>query len=46
MPSGQNYLMTKYYLNGDKQDLTGWENKLKTVGILVNLGLAFHFGGN
>jgi hypothetical protein len=41
--SSQNYAMTEYYLNGDKQDLTNWKNNLLTKGIHTNIGLAFHF---
>jgi hypothetical protein len=43
--STQNYLLTEYYLNKEKQDLSDWNNTLKTAGIHVDFGLAFHFGG-
>jgi hypothetical protein len=41
--SGQNYLMTEYYFNGDKQDLSNTKYTLTTKGLHVNLGLALTF---
>lgn len=41
--SSQNFEMTEYYLNGDKQDLADWNNHLVTKGVHTNIGLAFHF---
>lgn len=43
--SSQNYKLTEYYFNNDKQDLSDWNNQLSTIGLHMNLGLAFHFGG-
>jgi hypothetical protein len=43
--SSQNFTMTEYYLNNNKQDLTNWDNHLLTKGLHTNIGLAFHFGG-
>ena len=43
--SGQNYRMYYYSLNNEEQDLTNFDNTLQTIGIHMNLGLAFRFGG-
>lgn len=43
--SSQNYLLNEFYFNGEKQDITDYENRILTKGIHFNLGLAFHFGG-
>jgi hypothetical protein len=43
--SAQNYLLTEYYLNKERQNLSDWNNTLKTAGLHVDFGLAFHVGG-
>lgn len=40
--STHNFLMTYYEIDGEEQDLTNWTNRLKTKGVHLNLGLAFH----
>jgi hypothetical protein len=41
----QKYTMTDYTLNGEKQDLTNWDNRLTSAGVHFNLGFVFHVGG-
>jgi hypothetical protein len=43
--SSQNFNMYYYRLNGEEQDLSNYENTLKTAGVHMNIGLSYHFGG-
>jgi hypothetical protein len=39
----QNYAMNEFRINGNEQDLSNFENSLKTLGVNVGLGFSFHF---
>jgi hypothetical protein len=41
--SSHNFLLKEYYLNGNKQDISNYENRLETKGVHVNIGLSLRF---
>lgn len=41
--SSHNFLLKEYYLNGNKQDISNYENRLETKGIHLTIGLSLRF---
>jgi hypothetical protein len=41
--SSHNFLLKEYYFNGNKQDISNYENRLKTRGLHLNIGLSLRF---